>query len=70
MTDIQFHRNEHGVLCCDRTERTDAAMCLTRMRFGIFEAYVAPETMAGGSFIRPLYRAPNSYGMFDGGDAA
>lgn len=70
MSEIRFFRNEHGVLCCDGTERTGAPFCLTRMRFGGFEAYVAPQTMAGGAFVRPLFRGPNTFGMSDGGDAA
>ena len=56
--DTVISYNDHGVMICSRTERTDMPVHTTRIRFQATD----------GSF--PIYRQRGTFGMNDGGDAA
>ena len=62
--------NDHGMMICNRTERTDMPVHLTRIRFQGTDAVLVEDAMICpfGSF--PIYRQRGTFGMNDGGDAA
>jgi len=68
--DTVISTNEHGVMICNRTERTDMPEALTRMRYRGSDAVMAQDAMICpfGSF--PFYRQRGAFGMDDGGDVA
>lgn len=67
---IQTWHNQHGVTCCDRTERTDAPEHITRMRFRGCDAVMAEDALIVTYTSAPFYRPANAFGLDDGGSAA
>lgn len=67
---IRTFTNSHGVLCCDKTERTDAPEHVTRIRFRGSDAVMAQDALIVTYANGPFYRPANSLGFEDGDGAA